>query len=96
MADYIKSLPTDEEKLGIHETFIMNTLLSNTQASEPILHKILAEIKEPIKFSVIFVLLQIPFIDEFIKSAVPYTSKHPYSLLIFKAVVFIVLGAVFF
>jgi len=88
MADPIIQLPTDNSLPNKEELTIVNTIFkkhSNTIST------VVNEMKDSIIAGIIFIILSLPQVDEFIKSLVTFTNNSPILLTLVKALIFIIL-----
>lgn len=85
MSDSIDILPVDELPVKDQDQKILDILLKKTNGTG---QKLVHGIKIPIVAGIVFMLLSMPQLSEFIQSVVPYTKSSSVGLLIVKSVVF--------
>ena len=88
MADPIVQLPTDNISPNHDELTIVNTLFkkhSNT------IETVANEMKDSIIAGILFIILSLPQVDEFIKSLLTFTNNSAILLTIVKAFIFVIL-----
>ena len=88
MGDYIDSLPVDDTLPDPSDSKILDTLFKNDSGK---LQQFFSDIKDPLVFGIIFLLLGTPQVTQLLKSTVKYTNNSEVSMLCFKAVVFVAL-----
>ena len=87
MADPIVQLPTDNSLPNKEELTIVNTLFKNSNTVETIVN----EMKDSIIAGILFIILSLPQVDEFIKSLLAFTNNSQILLTLVKALIFIIL-----
>ena len=88
MADPIIQLPTDNIQPNQEELTIVNSLFKK---HSNIIETVANEMKDSIIAGILFIVLSLPQVDEFIKSLLTFTNNSPIILTIVKALIFIVL-----
>jgi len=88
MGDYIDSLPVDDTFPDPLDSKILDSLFKNDSSK---LQQFFSDIKDPLVFGIIFILLGTPQATQLFKSTVNYTNTSDISMLCFKAVVFVAL-----
>jgi hypothetical protein len=88
MADTINDLPTDSHPLTQQDLELLNQF---TEGSRLDFHTLLGELKEPLLFGGLFILLQHPFLSDLLKQTIPYANRSETSLLVVRTFIFIVL-----
>ena len=88
MGDYINSLPTDDEPLNSKEQEFLDSLFRNDSTT---FQKLVNELREPLVAGILFLLLNVPQVTEFLKTTVPYANSSETSLLCFKTLLFVIL-----
>lgn len=90
MSDYIATLPVDDEPLPESEKQLMNSLLTDS-TEKPTFTKFVQELKMPILFGILFVVLASNTTGDIIASLVPYAKSSEMSSLVSRAFLFAVL-----
>lgn len=88
--DIIANLPIDKSIPTESELIILNTLFKDKE-KKSILKKVTNEAYEPFFVGILFVILSIPQLDEFIKSNIQITQNSLYFLLLFKMFIIMIL-----
>lgn len=86
MADPINILPMDEEPLTSNEKNMMEAITKSQQTS---FHRFIHELRQPLIYAVLFVLLNLSQTNNLIQGIVPYAQRSDEALLITKTVIFI-------
>jgi hypothetical protein len=82
--DIIDQLPVDNQLPTHDEINLINTIFKKEKTN---IEKILEEFKSVILIGILYILLSLNYIDNFIKSVLPITLKYPYIIILLKAVV---------
>ena len=88
--DVIANLPIDKSIPTESELMMLNTLFKDKE-KKSIVRSVVNEAYEPFLVGILFVLLSIPQLDEFIKTHIQITQNSLYFLLLFKMFVIMVL-----
>lgn len=91
MSDYIATLPVDDEPLPESEKKLMNSLLTDDTNPKSTFTKFVQELKMPILFGILFVVLGSSTTGDIIASLVPYAKSSEMSSLVARAFLFAVL-----
>jgi len=86
MVDNIQSLPVDNEQLSVEEQNVMNTFFKTDDK----IHTILNTLKLPLFVGILFIIINSPQSNDFIKNVVPYARSSEASLLCFKAMLIMI------
>lgn len=86
--DYLESLPTDDYPVKPDDAKLIKNILI---ADESPLYRIILEFKDPIISGLLFIIFNMQGFDDFLKSTVPYARSSDTSLILFKAIIFIIL-----
>ena len=88
--DVIANLPIDKSVPTESELMMLNTLFKDKE-KKSIVRSVINEAYEPFFVGILFVLLSIPQLDEFIKSNIQITQNSLYFLLLFKMFIIMIL-----
>ena len=88
--DIIANLPIDKSIPTESELIMLNTLFKDKE-KKSIVRSVINEAYEPFFVGILFVLLSIPQLDEFIKSNIQITQNSLYFLLLFKMFIIMIL-----
>jgi hypothetical protein len=86
--DIIAQLPTDKILPSDNELKILNSLFVEKKSA---MKNIFDEAYEPFIVGIIFVILSVPQVDDFIKSNIPISNNSLYFLLLIKMVAVMIL-----
>lgn len=86
MGDVIKNLPTDQTVPSHNEIQIMNTLFKEQHTT---VNKILSGSKDMLLAGSLFILYNIPQVEELIRKLIPVTTTSPYIFLLVKTLLFV-------
>ena len=85
--DYIEQLPTDESEPNVDELYLVNTMFSNNDDTA----RVFDNFKETIVVGFLFILLNMPFINNIIKSSLRFT-ENSFTIFVFvKAIICMIL-----
>ena len=87
-ADYLEQLPTDNQTPTNDEIHVIDTIFKKETTT---MQKILIELREALIVGVLFIILCLPQVDEWIKKIVKAADASPYILILLKACIFIFL-----
>lgn len=87
MSDYIEQLPMDETIPTQHEVKVLDRFFNQ---KAPLLKRIFQEVKDAIVIGLIFILFNLPFVDNMIKSVVKSSENSIYIFMGIKTLLFIV------
>jgi hypothetical protein len=88
MADPIAQLPTDNSKPNHDELTVVNTLFKNHKNT---IETVANEMKDSVIAGILFIILSLPQVDDFIKSLLTFTNNSPILLTLIKALIFVLL-----
>lgn len=88
--DLIVNLPIDKSIPTESELMILNTLFKDKE-NKSVIRSVLNEAYEPFFVGILFVILSIPKLDEFITSNIQITQNSIYFLLLFKMFIMMIL-----
>ena len=88
--DLISNLPIDKSQPTESELLLLSTLFKDKE-KKSIVQSVISEAYEPFLVGILFVLLSVPKLDEFIKSNIQITQNSIYFLLLFKMFVIMIL-----
>jgi hypothetical protein len=88
VAETVYTLPTDDSPINSDEKNIMNAVFKEQQST---VRKFLDGSKDIILAGIIFFLVSIPPVDDFIRKMIPSTNDSVYTLLLVKCLAFMVL-----
>jgi len=86
MGDCLQTLPTDQQPIDPLEQRLLNTIFKEESTS---MTRLFQDLKIPLIAGMLFVLLSVPQLNQFLKSTIPYARSSETSLIVLKAVVFI-------
>lgn len=86
-ADLIENLPTDKNTISQTEADIVNTLFKK----KAMIDIVLSSSKEVLLAGILFVVISVPQIDEFVKKFIPIANNSQYILLFLKSLIFMIL-----
>lgn len=87
MGDQIQGLPVDQTVPSHNEIQIMDTLFKQKHG---VVNKIMAGSKDMLLAGFLFMLFNIPQIDDMIRKLIPTTATSPYILILVKTILFVV------
>lgn len=90
MSDFIATLPVDEHPMTQDEKHFLSQVLQETSSTLTI-KSFISELRIPLIVGILFLILGMPQVSEFIRASVPYARSSDSSLLIFKTGLIIVL-----
>lgn len=82
--DIIDQLPVDNQLPTHEEINLINTIFKKEKTN---IEKILEEFKSVIFIGILYILLSLIYVDNFIKSILPITLKYPYIIILIKAII---------
>ena len=88
--DVIANLPIDKSIPTESELMILNTIFKDKEKTS-VVKSVMNEAYEPFLVGILFVILSIPKLDEFITSNIQITQNSLYFLLLFKMFIIMIL-----
>ena len=88
MTDYIESLPIDNSPMSNNEMYVMQNIFGS---DTNVFYNLIEDAKSIIIASIVFFLLNVPQIQEFLRNTIPYAKTSEMSLLILKTILFIII-----
>ena len=88
MSDFIESLPSDEAPLSDAEQALLNNIIKDDSSG---IRKVIIEFRDPLLIAVMFVLLSLPQVSDFIGRVLPYANSSFLAMIAIKAAVFSVI-----
>jgi hypothetical protein len=87
MLDNLADLPTDEIQPGKDELIIVDKLFNSHEST---FHKLLREFKEPMILAILFIILSLPLINNFLGIIIPSAQNSLIIQICIKTLIFIV------